>query len=238
METSFITRWHSVFNNPFYFIRKRLYKSIKKNAPQLQGDMLDFGCGAKPYALLFAHCKSYTGLDVEKSGHSHEKETIDVFYDGKNIPFSDNHFDSVLSSEVFEHIFNLEEMLKEINRVMKPGAKLLITCPFAWPEHEIPYDFARYSSYGIKDLLTRNGFAIVHQEKTGHFFEVVMQLWMVYIFYWIPKKPLFIYYIFHQLFILPIILFSILAGFLLPSRMKRKDLYHNNMIVAEKQRLL
>ncbi|MBK8496718.1 MAG: methyltransferase domain-containing protein [Chitinophagaceae bacterium] len=85
------------------------------------------------------------------------------------MPFDNDQFDAVFSSEVFEHIFNLEEILPEINRVLKPGGKLLFTCPFAWPEHEIPYDFARYSSFGIKAVVERQGFTVIEQYKTGHF---------------------------------------------------------------------
>jgi SAM-dependent methyltransferase len=196
--------------------------------------VLDFGCGAKPYAQYFTHTDEYIGLDIEKSGHAHEYEQIDVYYDGKIIPFEENHFDAVFSSEVFEHVFNLEEILPEIRRVLKPGGKLLFTCPFAWPEHEVPYDFARYSSYGIKDIIERNGFKVAEQHKTGHFFEVLMQYLVLYIFYFLPKRPVFLYYFFHQVFILPALIFTLFVSLLLPTKMKRKDLYFNNILLVEK----
>ncbi|MBK8311763.1 MAG: class I SAM-dependent methyltransferase [Chitinophagaceae bacterium] len=109
------------------------------------------GCGSKPYKSLF-NVNEYVGVDYHGQGHSHENEQIDVFYDGVLLPFPDNYFDSVFSTEVFEHVFNLEEMILEIKRVMKPGAKILVTCPFAIPEHEQPNDYARYSSFGLKHL--------------------------------------------------------------------------------------
>jgi ubiquinone/menaquinone biosynthesis C-methylase UbiE len=234
MNPSFLIRWHSIFNNPFYFIRKGLNTAIKQQATALNGHLLDFGCGSKPYEEYFKHCTSYTGLDIEVSGHSHQHEKIDVFYDGKTIPFPDNHFDAVFSTEVLEHIFNPDTILKEIYRVMKPGAHLLLTCPFTWPEHEIPYDYARYSSFGLKSLAEKNGFELVNQEKTGHFFEVIMQQWILYVFYWIPKKPSWLYLTLHQLLLLPFVLVTIVVGRLLPSRMKRKDLYHSNILLVKK----
>ncbi|MGB5007936.1 MAG: class I SAM-dependent methyltransferase [Ferruginibacter sp.] len=230
----FITKWFHVFTHPFFLIRHGINKKIEVLAKNISGKVLDFGCGAKPYAEYFIHAKEYIGLDIEKSGHSHEDEKIDVFYDGKKIPFDNDHFDAVFSSEVFEHIFNLEEILPEINRVLKPGGKLLFTCPFAWPEHEIPYDFARYSSFGIKAVVERQGFSVIEQYKTGHFFEVIMQYLIFYIFCFLPKKPSWLYYILHQLFILPFILLTLFISFLLPKRMKRKDLYFNNILLAEK----
>src|SRR4030095_7222138 len=130
--------------SPIYFIKKRLANGIRKYAPQLSGRLLDFGCGQKPYKALFSHVSEYIGVDYDGEGHSHINEDIDVFYDGKTLPFPDQYFDCILTSEVFEHIFNLEVMLTELNRVMKPGARILITPPLAWPEHETPVDFGRY----------------------------------------------------------------------------------------------
>ena len=230
----FITRWHHVFTQPFFLIRKGIKNKIEILSKRLSGNILDFGCGAKPYAQYFTHADEYMGLDIEKSGHIHTDEQIDVYYDGKVIPFDENHFDAVFSSEVFEHIFNLEEVLTEIQRVLKPGGKLLFTCPFAWPEHEVPYDFARYSSFGIKAVIERNGFKVVEQHKTGNFFEVIMQYWIFYIFCFLPKKPSILYYILHQVFILPSLVFTIFISFLLPKKMKRKDLYFNNILLVEK----
>ena len=113
----FLIRWTSVFNNPFYFIRKGLYEGLLQTAPLLEGDVLDFGCGQKPYKSLFTNARSYTGLDIEVSGHEHAGEDIDVYYDGKVIPFNDSHFNHVFATEVFEHIFNIDEVLPEIRRI-------------------------------------------------------------------------------------------------------------------------
>jgi SAM-dependent methyltransferase len=167
--------------HPFYFIRRGLFNGISKHAPSLTGRLMDFGCGSKPYKSLFGHVQEYVGVDFHNEGHPHQNEQIDVFYDGKTLPFSDGEFDAVLASEVFEHIFNLEDMVREIHRVMKPGANILVTLPFVWNEHEVPYDFARYSSFGIKDLLSRNGFDVVAIDKTTSFIETITQMKMLYV---------------------------------------------------------
>jgi len=233
-KTEFIIKWHSCFTNAFYFIRKRLYEGVWENAPLLKGSVLDFGCGAKPYRELFTNASSYTGLDIEKSGHSHQDEHIDVFYDGKIIPFGEEHFDHVFSTEVFEHVFNIDEVLPEIKRVLRKDGYLLITCPFVWPEHERPYDFARYTSFGIRHILEKHGFTIEKEIKTGHFFEVLAQQRIFYTFCLIPKKPAFLYPILHQLLILPQIISCSFLNFIAPNIIKRKDLFHNNIILARK----
>jgi len=142
--------------------------------------MLDFGCGSKPYKSLI-NADQYVGMDYQGQGHSHENEQIDVFYDGKMIPLESNSFDSVLSTEVFEHVFNLEEMLAELHRVMKPGAVMLISCPFIIAEHEAPNDCSRYTSYGLQKLLARKGFEIVHYQKIGTSVQTRMQMLMSYL---------------------------------------------------------
>lgn len=163
-------------HNKLYLIRRGLYFGIAKHAGTLTGRMMDFGCGQKPYRDLFSNVSEYIGVDFEGEGHSHENEQIDVFYDGKTIPFPDNSFDSVLSTEVFEHIFNLEDVLNEINRVMKPGGRLLITCPFFWGLHEVPVDFARYTPYALKSILEKKGFKILALEKSGNSISTISQL--------------------------------------------------------------
>jgi len=123
---SFHPSLFSLFIHPFYFIRRDLYKNIKRLAPQLKGKLLDFGCGRKPYEPLFS-VDEYIGIDIQKSGHDHSKPKVDVYYDGQHIPFPDASFDSLFCSEVVEHIFNPNEILQEINRVLKPGGHFSIS---------------------------------------------------------------------------------------------------------------
>ena len=167
-------------SHPNYLTRKRLLQSVQRYSVKLKGILLDFGCGSKPYRSLFS-VEQYVGLDFENPGHPHINEQIDVFYDGKTIPFSNEHFDSIFSSEVLEHVFNPDEILKELNRVLKKEGTILLTCPFAICEHEVPNDFARYSSYGLKALFEKNGFEVIGQEKTANSVETVFQLWITYL---------------------------------------------------------
>jgi SAM-dependent methyltransferase len=220
---------------PAFLTRNRLLKSIAGHASALEGRLMDFGCGSKPYRSLF-NVQEYIGIDFENPGHPHINEQIDVFYDGKSIPFGNETFDAVFSSEVFEHVFNLDDVLKEINRVVRVGGKMLVTCPFSICEHEVPNDFARYSSYGLRSLLERNGFEVLEQDKTGNSVETVFQLWIMYIHQHINpyfrKIPVvrsafrfFTYTGFNFL--------ALACSKLLPNR---KDLYLNNVVLCKKIR--
>jgi len=162
-----------------YLVRNRLLKGLSRHVHRLNGRMLDFGCGAKPYKAII-NVEQYIGLDFPSEGHDHTNEVIDVFYDGKTIPFEDNYFDSIFSSEVFEHVFNLEEMMLELFRVLKPGGIILVTCPFAIGEHEQPNDFARYTSFALKHMMQKSGFEVVHYEKLGGSIDAIVQLRLTY----------------------------------------------------------
>src|SRR5688572_16870816 len=104
----------AVIVNPVYIVRRGLLKAISALAPQIAGDVLDFGCGSKPYESLFTQARSYIGTDIRVSGHDHANSKVDVYYDGKTLPFPDGHFDGVVCFEVLEHVFNIDEVMREI----------------------------------------------------------------------------------------------------------------------------
>lgn len=87
----------SVVINPFYFTRKRLFKGVRGLAPTLSGRLLDFGCGSKPYKRLFVNATEYIGVDIENEGHDHRTEEVDVYYDGKVLPFDFRRFTAHVS---------------------------------------------------------------------------------------------------------------------------------------------
>lgn len=218
---------------PNYLIRNRLLKNIRMLSPQLKGRLMDFGCGQKPYKNLFS-ADEYIGVDFENPGHSHGNEAIDVFYDGKTLPFHNEFFDSIFSSEVFEHIFNLEEILKELNRVLKTNGLMLITCPFTFCEHEIPNDYARYTSFALKYLLTKKGFEIVQQIKSGNSIESIAQLRLMYLHQHIyPKlKKIPVVRSAFRIIVYSVInLITNISGKILPAG---KDLYMSNIVLCRK----
>lgn len=229
---------HRDFNpgitHPAYLTRNRLLRNIRKYAPELRGRLMDFGCGSKPYRSLFTNVSEYVGVDYDSPGHPHTNEQIDVFYDGKHLPFPDHHFDSIFTTEVFEHIFNLPEILAELNRVLKPGGKMLVTCPFVICEHEVPNDYARYTSFAMKHMLQQHDFNALHLGKSGNSIEAIFQLrvtyWHTHILSRLKNIPgirsmarLVVYTTMNAA--------AICCSKLFPAGM---ELYLNNIVVAEK----
>lgn len=175
-----------IFFNPFYFSRKELSKSFKDLLPKLHGRILDVGCGNKPYESFALRSTEYVGLEVD-SEESRRNKKADFFYDGKTMPFQDGSFDSAFSTQVLEHVIDPDRFIKEIKRVLKPDGLLLLSVPFIWDEHEQPYDFLRYTSFGILNLMKKNGFEIIEHRKNLADIRCLFQLCNTY-FYKMTKS--------------------------------------------------
>lgn len=220
----------SILTNDYYIVRARLYTGIWSNRRYMSGVLLDFGCGMKPYRHVF-EVDEYIGLDIAASGHIHTHDDIDCFYDGKAIPFGSCSFDSVFSSEVFEHVFNLDTILSEIHRVMKPGAHLLFTIPFAWCEHEMPYDFARYTSSGIKSKLEAQGFVVLDIQKSSTFVEAVFQNLASYVSNRLRRFSPLVRLLLTPLLVAPFLVFGVALSKVLP---KDASLFLNLIVLAKR----
>ena len=119
----------SIFFHPFFFARREFF-FFKKNSTFLSGSILDFGCGSKPYKNLFKNCQNYLSIEVLS-----DKENVkpDIYYDGSKLPFVDNTFDSILSTEVFEYVEKLADLIDQLYRVLKPGSRMIVITPiYAW----------------------------------------------------------------------------------------------------------
>ena len=230
-EQQFKPTFLGLFINPFYFLRRGLYLGIRENKEYIKGIVLDFGCGCKPYKDIFDFEK-YIGIDIEKSGHDHANEDIDVFYNGRNIPFENEYFDSIFSSEVLEHVVNIDEILDEFYRVLRKGAYALVSIPFIWDEHEIPYDFYRYTSFGIKAIFERHKLKIVQIKKSNNYVETIFQMICAYIYHSILPKNKYWNLILTFLLISPFNISGRILSFILP---KRKGFYSNNIVLARKE---
>jgi SAM-dependent methyltransferase len=229
MHNNFLPNIRYIFSNPFYITRRHLYRNIKDLSKHFgPGLLLDIGCGTKPYESPFAQC-NYKGLDYRKAGID-QNPHADYLYDGSKFPLKSRMFDYALATEVLEHVFEPDKFVREIHRILKPGGLLLLTVPFIWDEHEQPYDYGRYTSFGIKALLEKHGFAILEQRKTGGFIETLGQLFCVYLYYIVAKRPI-IYRLSQPILFAPIQILAIFLEKLLP---KNQGFYLDNIILCKK----
>ena len=113
---------------------------------------------------------------------------------------------------------------------LKPGGILLLTVPFTWDEHEQPYDYARYSSFGLKHLLETNGFEIVAHIKSENNIKAIFQLLNAYI-YKLSKFNKIIKIVSTLIIMGPLSILGILLNLVIPSN---NDFYLDNIILAKK----
>lgn len=145
-----------------YYVRKSILEVIKRNSHLLNGTMLDVGCGKMPYKSILTKpngfVSEYIGLDLIKPLEGYEAARPDIFWDGSQIPLQNESVDSILLTEVLEHCFEPILVLGECYRVLKKGGHLVVTVPFLWPLHDIPFDEYRYTPYSLRKILMQSGF--------------------------------------------------------------------------------
>ena len=175
-------------------------------------------------------CRS-TSASTLTAPPSRERAVADAYYDGRRFPFDDARFESVLCNQVLEHVFNPEEFIAEIHRVLTPGGRLILTVPFVWDEHEQPHDYARYSSFGLRSLLERNGFQVLVQHKLLADCSMLFQLTNAYLYKVLHSQTRAVNLLVTALLMAPISMLGWVLGKMLPGN---PDLFLDQAVVAER----
>lgn len=114
------------------------------------GDLLDLGAGAVPlYGMYRDLVTSVTCVDW--AGTTHVSPHLDLQCDLREpLPFADASFDTVVLTDVLEHLAYPDRLMGEIARVLRPGGSLVLGVPFLYPLHEQPHDHQRYSEHRLR----------------------------------------------------------------------------------------
>ena len=149
-----------------------LHASLKQCEAYVKGVTLDVGCGHKPYEkTFFSGAEKYIGMD-----YLTDRSKPDVVGSATDIPLGDASFDTVVCTEVLEHVPDPLKALREMYRVLKPGGYLVLTTPMYWPRHEVPYDYFRYPYDGLLHLVKTSGFELAQLYNRGHSYAFIGQV--------------------------------------------------------------
>lgn len=217
--------------NYFYWVRVNLYRTVSEYSSKISGRVLDVGCGSKPYEKLF-NFDSYVGLEYSAT-RNNASSHADIFYDGRTFPFANDSFDSVVCFQVLEHVFEPDNLMNEIARVLKPEGRLMLTVPFVWPLHEEPYDYGRYSYWGLKWFLEQHGFEIIIQKRLSGGAGMFLAVFLSHVYYKYLKLPLKLKIIAEFFTVLPI---NFMLCFSLKQFSDSNDLYFDNFVIAQKKK--
>jgi ubiquinone/menaquinone biosynthesis C-methylase UbiE len=147
--------------------------------------ILDAGAGELANKVYCQHLKytsqdfcQYTGTGDSKSLQvgSWNTDEIDIVSDITKIPVEDHSFDSILCSEVIEHLPYPERSIEELHRILKPGGQMIITAPFCSLTHFSPYHYSSgFNSYFYQYHLGRLGYEIEELVPNGDYFSFIAQ---------------------------------------------------------------
>lgn len=175
-------------NHSRYLTYRWLIADLEEQLATLEGRIIDVGCGVQPHRR-FLGPKVTEHVGVDRVGAFAQP---DLEGDALNLPVPDASFDAALSTQVLEHVPDPALALKEIARVLRPGGTLVLTCPGTWPHHEEPYDFYRYTRFGLEHLLTQAGFRVVELKAQGGTWATIGQMICLEVtrwplrFLWVP----------------------------------------------------
>ena len=131
------------------------------------------GKGARVLNIYKGDDMSKGREDVYKKTFLSECELVSIdfardtfIFEGKEcsprhvLPFADNSFDVVVTTKyIMEHVSEPSDVVKEIHRILKPGGETFIVAAHVRRQHQAPYDFFRFTEYGLAHLVTKAGFS-------------------------------------------------------------------------------
>jgi SAM-dependent methyltransferase len=156
--------------------RVYLERFLQHAAQQLPSGsrVLDAGAGDCRYAHLFRHT-NYIAVDFAKVAKQYGQ--LDVIADLVKLPFPEGSFDAIICTQVLEHLPQPQVALAEMYRLLRSGGTLWLTAPLYYEEHEIPFDFYRYTRFGLSHLLSEAGFHITSLNELEGYWGTLAYQW-------------------------------------------------------------
>ena len=172
------SKYHSNRNFTNWIVYKINDKFLEKYAKYYKGDLYDLGCGEAPYKDYFLqYADRYIGIDWSNTLHNSKADIVSDL--NKKIDLKDEVADTLVSISVMEHLCEPQIFLNEAYRILKNDGYMILQVPWQWWVHEAPYDFYRYTPYGLKYLFEKAGFKEVAVEAQNGFFT----MWLLKINY-------------------------------------------------------
>ena len=144
---------------------------VNHSLPYVQGKVIDVGAGSAKYkTIILKKADAYLAFDVVAG------DNIDHVGDVLNMPFANESFDTVISTQVLEHVEKPWVMIKEIERILKPNGICILTAPFLISYHPDPTDFFRYTESGIISLFKNEKFEIIESGTYNRIFSTFFEI--------------------------------------------------------------
>jgi SAM-dependent methyltransferase len=140
------------------------------------GRLLDMGCGHVPlYEAYRDLVTENICVDWENTLHPNQYLDMSVDLNG-NLPFDDGSFDTILLTDVLEHVTDPMRLMYEIARLLRLNGKLIVGVPFFYWLHEEPHDYYRYTEYALRRFCQLSRLKIVDLEPYGGLPDILLDL--------------------------------------------------------------
>lgn len=170
--------YYSIFSHPISRCLKFENFGMYFNALPTLDTVLDYGSGDRPYEnMLQTKFEHYVSADYPITNQYHKKKPDIKILPVQPLQIENNSTDCVILTEVLEHLYNPLEVLKDLNRVLKPGGFLIGTVPFLMSEHEQPYDYHRYTYFCLEKMFIEADFKIIKLDYVGDLIGVFLRVW-------------------------------------------------------------
>lgn len=137
-----------------YLVATPLIRETEKNSEKVRGILLDVGGpNEKLYELLKDRISKYYVLNIKRIKCSYADKVFTS--DATKLPLADNSVDTVLCTQLLEHVAQPQKVVDEIHRVLKPNCYCLLSTNMAWIYHPDPKDYYRFTSDGLKYLFRK-----------------------------------------------------------------------------------
>ena len=131
--------------------------------------VLDAGAGSCPYQKYFEHT-IYESTDFDDIFDKSHKGQHTFVCNLEKIPKPKNYYDTIINTQVLEHVEHPQKVINEFYRILKPGGKLFLTAPQGYGLHGEPYNFYNFTKFGLKSLFDTAGFRTIYIEPRGGIF--------------------------------------------------------------------
>lgn len=129
-----------------------------------RGPCLDAGSGRSPWKdSLRKRGVHVVSIDIEDRGA--EVDLIGDLHDMHHV--ESGSMETVLCTQVLEHLSKPWQALLEISRVLNDGGVLILSAPHLSVIHEAPHDYFRYTRFGLEALCRDCGFEVLSLEESG-----------------------------------------------------------------------
>jgi SAM-dependent methyltransferase len=176
------TPWHRYAHHI-----RTLSAGLERIAQKLQtpvgGRVLDYGCADVPYRYFFAADVDYVAADLEGNPHA----TLILNSDG-TVPAEDESFDTVMSTQVLEHVTDPGLYLSECFRVLRPGGRILLSTHGIFGYHPDPDDYWRWTCAGLQRATREAGFEVESFEGIIGLGATGLQLFQDAFYYDLPPR--------------------------------------------------